>query len=160
MYMDLKQTGELTSFRIPNSDTCISIEQYHNLKKLARYLDELPTGYNGFDMWNYSTFTEYPHVLTHECGSVGCAVGHGPLAGIDAIKGEDWNEYCLRVFGLAVQYDTKVENDPWVWCFDRGWKHVDNTHSGAARRITYMLEKGVPSNAKDMMRVVHHNTGY
>lgn len=123
-----------------------------NLEKLAAYLESLPADYQHFGM---ATFCEN-HGMTFErvnhapeptdCGTVACAVGHGPAAGLPAIEddegmGEDWYDYSDRVFELT---------DPeWMWCFCGAWKATDNTHQGAAKRIRYMLEHGAPENADD-----------
>ena len=32
------------------------------------------------------------------------------------------------------------------WCFSECWKDTDNTASGCAKRIKYLLEKGIPEN--------------
>ena len=73
-----------------------------------------------------------------ECGSVACAVGHGPYAGIETIPGESWFEYSARVFVTA---NRRV----WAFIFAAEWSWFDNTPSGAARRIDYVLEHGIDS---------------
>lgn len=123
-----------------------------NLEKLASYLESLPTGYKHFGM---KTFVEQGGMsfeqadrspMAGDCGTVACAVGHGPAAGIPPLPidgdadcwGEDWFEYSDRVFGL---------NDPeWTWCFSGSWQMIDNTHHGAAKRIRHMLAHGVPDD--------------
>ena len=72
------------------------------------------------------------------CGSSGCAVGHGPYAGISKIPGEGWVSYGTRAFGLS------SGDLDWLWCFSSVWVNVDNTPRGAAKRIRYLLANGKP----------------
>jgi hypothetical protein len=112
-----------------------------NLKKLADYLVNLPEHYKGFDMSVYSDDDEEtPYTAVHTCGTVGCAIGHGPyIKGMEAFKGEGWGAYVYRVCGFdedSIEYD---------WVFDSGWARSDNTAEGAAMRITMLLESGIPT---------------
>jgi hypothetical protein len=119
-----------------------------NLRKLANYLLNLPKGYVHFDM---NLIAEIPSSsedgpepidaakFFKNCGAVGCALGHGPAAGIKAHAWEDWFSYCQRVFGFDDQ------SAGWSWAFDESWRELDNTPQGAALRIFYMLDFGIPS---------------
>ena len=117
-----------------------------NLEKLATYLEALPIGYQHFSMRSYLTkdgmYLSHPeeaNTVLIDCGTIACAVGHAPAAGIPVMRGEDWDAYEARVFNL-----TTAE---WKWCFSSYWTDVDDTPHGAAKRIRYMLEHGVPENA-------------
>lgn len=117
-----------------------------NLEKLAAYLEAIPADYEHFSMRSYLE-VEGAHIymidlsaeLLLRCGTVACAVGHGPAAGIASLTDENWDDYSDRVFDLDL-----VE---WAWCFSSDWTRVDDTPQGAAKRIRYMLEHGVPENA-------------
>lgn len=103
-----------------------------NLRILADYLEseELKAA---FSMETYSEAgAEYKPV----CGSVGCAIGHGPYAGIPKAAEEAWAEYTERVFDLDM--------NELRWCFSGLWAKYDNTPQGAAKRIRYLLEHGAP----------------
>jgi hypothetical protein len=66
------------------------------------------------------------------CGTVACAVGHGPAAGIRVYGDTDWSDYADRVFGEM------PEND-FTYMFGSSWSYSDNTPKGAAARIrTYV----------------------
>lgn len=120
-----------------------------NLEKLARHLASLPADYEHFDMFDYARYEHpytsgrslYPDELSTDpvCGTVACAAGHGPMAGIAARPDETWSNYERRVFDL-----TDAE---WGWCFASEWRFVDNTPLGAAKRIRHLLLNGVPHNA-------------
>lgn len=118
-----------------------------NLAHLATYLEALPADYQHFDMSMYMNGddeTEYAlgnAPLLH-CGTVACACGHGPAAGMPLLPSEirwnigDWGAYTERVFEL-----TAAEDD---FLFAGFWESFDNTHQGAAARIRYLLDNGAP----------------
>ena len=98
-----------------------------NLEKLAGYLEAGDLQAN-FDM---STYCDLGYLYQGTCGSVGCAVGHGPYAGIPKDPHETWIEYANRVFGLNI-----IEQE---WCFGSYWAKYDPTSLGAARRIRFLI---------------------
>jgi len=76
------------------------------------------------------------------CGTAACAAGHA-TALFDPEKDETWHEYIERVFGIKSKF---VANREWYWLFSSVWKNIDNTPTGAALRILYMLDNGVPAS--------------
>ena len=93
--------------------------------------------------WTQYFFEHQAEVYNH-CGTTACAVGHGPLAGIPMLKGEEWGEYELRVFGVG-QYK---HQEAWGFMFSSFWDRdkLNNTAKGTAARIDYFLKQGdVPS---------------
>jgi len=121
----------------------LSQEHEDNLRKLADYLikGELKAE---FDMRQYSEGHYCGPSRQLDCGTAGCAAGHGPYAGVAKKRGEGWEEYILRAFGIP---DT--DNYYYSWCFDAEWAECDNTSSGAGKRILYLLDHGLPDNAKE-----------
>jgi hypothetical protein len=121
--------------------------QVGNLIKLAVYLRTLPADYRQFSMtffyWDpgkdpnlTSSFLSDMELLdqNHPCGTVACAAGHGPAAGVPRADDErDWNKYLDRAFGGS--------NVKSVYCpmFSADWANWDNTPRGAAARIIYAL---------------------
>ena len=104
-----------------------------NLEILANYLEsgKLRAAFN------MQTYSDAAHsLLTPDCGSVGCAVGHGPYAGISKDPEETWAEYTERAFDLDM--------NEFRWCFSGLWAQYDNTPEGAAARIRYLLKNGAP----------------
>ena len=118
----------------------MTAEQRANLEKLAGYLESGELSAK-FDMGRFSEDCD-SHVT--ECGSVGCAVGHGPYAGIPKYAAENWAGYAYRVFGANL-------SGAFLWCFEGGWYYIDNTPQGAAKRIRYMLKHGIPKDAGEQM---------
>lgn len=86
---------------------------------------------NGFDM-SFLPKSIKPEMYS-ECGTVACAVGHGPLL-FPVQDNESWPAYTERVFGL------QFETDPWRYCFGCHWAATDNTPQGAAARIRKLIE--------------------
>lgn len=107
-----------------------------NLKKLADYLE----GPLKAD-FNMSAYCEEFLYDQSTCGSVGCALGHGPYAGIPKTRYESWNRYSERAFGFS------NASKEWGWIFSSRWSSVDNSPIGAAKRIRILLDEGLPANA-------------
>ena len=91
-----------------------------------------------------------------ECGSAGCTIGTCTV--LDAenviknftdpdgrIEFEAWSEDFTGLLGG--EYETE-----WAWCFHSKWKTADNTPTGAALRIEWLLKYGLPENWKNQMR--------
>lgn len=138
-----------------------------NLIKLADYLESLPRDYKHFDMGNYAehhgdhefdagsfeqAFYADPAETINDCGTVACAVGHGPAAGIPFAKKHLTREKSAwsNDYYYDIDWDAYASNfvdersAAWTWMFDGFWDVVDNHHYGAAARIRYYLEHGTP----------------
>lgn len=120
-----------------------------NFAKLAAYLENLVPP-PGFSMFTFTTLTYYEDRiyrttgdLPNKCGTVACAAGHGPAAGILDPHADGWCDYINRNF--IPDFD-EGPGEPYTWCFCDGWTKIDNTPTGAAARIRYMLEHGIPDN--------------
>lgn len=118
-----------------------------NLTTLANYLERVSP--DAFDMGKFSVDKHGKELglHVHECGTVACAVGWGPAAGFPPLPSDEfWTNYSHRVFGLY------AGDAAWDWCFGWQWGGVDNTPTGAAKRIRYLIKRGVPPDAEDQMR--------
>jgi hypothetical protein len=115
----------------------ITEEQRANLDKLATYLES-------GNMGAYHSSAVSPTAA--DCGSVGCAVGHGPYAGILKQIGMGWNSYCLLSFG-ADPGPNGDESKLWSYLFSGCDNREDQTAAGAAARIRTVLESGVPEKS-------------
>ena len=116
-----------------------------NLLKLADYLDKPPDDYEQFHMAEYMGEHEKGRLIMTfsieemskpACGTVACAVGHGPAAGIRVYGDTDWSSYSDRVFGEF------LEDDSWDYMFGSIWSRYDNTPKGAAARIRTCVALG------------------
>ena len=88
------------------------------------------------------------------CGSVGCTVGTCSVLDVEnvienftnsdgRIEFTAWSEDFTGLLGVE---------DEWGWCFASDWKTKDNTPTGAALRIEWLLNNGLPENWKNQMR--------
>jgi len=109
-----------------------------NLTTLANFLDTLPAP--AFHMGSFARdeHGERLDIQIHECATVACAVGYGPRAGIHHENDRSWEDYSERVFEI------EIGSRSWMWCFAGTWADVDNTPSGAAKRIRYLITHGEP----------------
>lgn len=97
-----------------------------------------------FNMSDYGTGT-------YGCGTIACAAGWGPAAGIRPTEDEldfdgsvmRWNDYIERAFGCC-PWAGGNNRAAFAFLFSGGWASSDNTPEGAARRIRYALTKGIP----------------
>lgn len=118
----------------------ISQEIIDNLTKLANYLENNVVQ-DHFDMEYYYVDNNVektrPKEITIEdyntCGTVACAAGYGPAAGVEPYDNESWLTYICNNFtgSNSIIYD---------WCFAPEWRYYDNTPEGAAKRIKFMLK--------------------
>ena len=127
-----------------------------NLAKLADYLAALPADYEHFDMDDYNRDRRegsrrhlYIQDRRYGCGTVACAVGHGPAAGIRVYGDAVWASYCRRVFGIGRNDGRGGVNETFEYLFGSAWTQYDNTPQGAAERIRTFLDSGVPADWKE-----------
>ena len=89
----------------------------------------------------YQPITFYPNSVDESvyswCGTVACAAGHGPMAGIKGLPNESWAMYTARSF-------TGGDSDMFSYLFGADWVYADNTPKGAAARIRRHLAEGLP----------------
>lgn len=111
-----------------------------NLKALADYLD---TGITEYEFGMAQFWEE------HECGTVACAVGHAPFVlGLPvpvaplARSAKNWAVFAEDRL-LPSGY---IEDCEFDWMFGEFWVRTDNTARGAAARIYWYLEHGVPDD--------------
>ncbi len=121
-------------------------EQRANLAKLADYLIGLPADYGHFNMETFGGLgsegfgsEDYPPAQAdtklHTCGTVACAAGHGPAAGIPPKQFDTWDSYIERSFGIK-----RADGLYWdVFSASLGGDHID-----AGNRIKRVLEKIPP----------------
>jgi hypothetical protein len=157
--MALYDPEELTTHKITEEEFTIKhilsasqVQERKNLQILADGLMTLPENYHNFGMASYvcavkSSYTlpvpeealkQYVLGTTQlPCGTVACAVGHGPTFGLfmttREADDEDWEDYTLRVFGSF------PEEYVYTRLFDGRWASWDNTVVGAAKRIYKLL---------------------
>lgn len=120
-----------------------------NLAILAAYLEKLPADYKEFHMAyfyegdNAQNSGYYMLTGKTECGTVACAAGHGPAAGLVLTPRQlnnkplgitAWTYYIENIFGL--RWNSREAK----WLFGGEWSNVDGGHRGAAARIRFYLD--------------------
>lgn len=117
-----------------------------NLNRMADYIETIPQ--EKFDMVDFRKDdlpTEY------ECNTVGCIIGHCTI--LDEMSNmPKYPDGWINFFLWSKQFTgLELNSDFWRWCFSGSWVSVDNTPTGAARRIRYTINNGIPENWKKQM---------
>ena len=134
----------------------ITPEQRANLITLAKGLLTIDVPGVEFDMSRFES-SGNPNEAVF-CGTVGCAIGWAPFFKIKKFSSEGWAYFGRRVFGLS------TFSGDGRFIFHSVWYDVDNTKTGAAKRIIYALIYGVPYNSKcitdeqDLLPLYQHLT--
>ena len=73
-------------------------------------------------------------------------LAYGPFAGIAALPDESWIGYCLRAFDVRF-------NKPFIhWVQEGFWHQTERGAVGAALRIAYVMDYGIPHDYRDIAR--------
>jgi len=116
-----------------------------NLNKMADYIETIAQ--DRFDMGKFRTGEK----VDHECDSVGCVLGHctildkNPLP-LDSSGDIDFSAWSLDFTGL------NPDSDECHYLFAGLWDSADNTPTGAAKRIRYIIEHGLPEDWYEQTR--------
>jgi len=122
-----------------------------NLLRMAKYIAEVPQ--EKFNMFDFRTGDK----STIECNSVGCVIGHCTvLENLEELEkfrtlgpkniDFDFDSWSAVFTGLP------SNEDKWGWCFGYSWVYSDNTPKGAAQRIVYLVNHGLPTNWERQMK--------
>lgn len=124
--------------------------QRENLEKHYRFLCEHVYMYDlGFDMSGFSNGNFFSKDLKEICNTVACSLGYAPLHIPIMDSDYTFDMYKLKPFFDYLKYGNRVFCNPnrnlWGYVFGEDWTDLDNTVLGAARRIRFALDVGVPS---------------
>lgn len=67
-------------------------------------------------------------------------LAYGPLCGVEPLRNEGWDDYCERSFGVAPMPPDSL----CLWLQSLLWRKTDDSATGAALRIAYALQYGIP----------------
>jgi hypothetical protein len=117
-----------------------------NLQRMADYIRTIPQ--DKFHMAQYRLINREEQ----ECNSVGCVIGFCTI--LDNINNiPRINEGEIYFSKWSYQFTDLIPNgDIWQWCFDSDWQRTDNTPTGAAERIEWLLNNGLPEDWREQMR--------
>jgi len=116
-----------------------------NLKLMADYIETIPQ--EKFDMERFRTGEK----VKHKCNSVGCILGHCTVLNKNPLPlyksgNIDFYAWSKEFTGLD------PDSSEWAYLFASEWEDGDNTPTGAAKRIRYLLENGLP---EDLYKQMH-----
>jgi hypothetical protein len=124
-----------------------------NLEKMAQYVENLPQSV--FDMSSFRLGDPIP--ISHECKTVGCIIGHCTILDLNPLPVDNlfginyptinFYRWCFNFTGIHQSDDV----DEFLFLFGSDWDKIDNTPKGAAQRIRYFLEYGLPENWDEQM---------
>lgn len=113
-----------------------------NLLKMADFIEKVPQ--EMFDISKYRRSNKSSPI----CNSIGCVIGHCTELdpeGVEEFRDEsgdiDFKEWSEHFTGL-------INLKEWRWCFSAYWEDLDNTPTGAAKRIRYLVKYGLPEGWK------------
>lgn len=118
-------------------------ERQDNLLTLGRYLvnhDRAIRAAGGlaFGFENMAGLRPLPEAVVGEGATSLPPLAYGPHAGLAPLPGEDWPAYVQRVFGVHA-------HPPFMsWLQAAMWRKTEPSPVGAALRIAYALDYGVP----------------
>ena len=122
-------------------------------ENLQRMADHLKTNVKqeNFHMGKYRGFYDF---INPECGSVGCPVGTCTVLDAENVienftNSEGEIDFLAWSKDFTGMYWGEYE---WSWCFGSTWSKTDNTPTGAALRIEWLLNYGLPADWDCQMR--------
>ena len=118
-----------------------------NLQLMADHL-KTNVKQDNFDMGKYRGFYDF---ISPECGSVGCPVGTCTVLDVENVINNFTDSDGEINFGVWSEDFTGLYRGEWSWCFGNPWSETDNTPIGAALRIEWLLNNGLPVNWKNQM---------
>jgi len=144
-----------------------------NLLKLRDYLRTVPQEKffmgtffaivnEGQDLYDYEShltlFEPYlweidPVEEVHVCGTVACAIGQGPAAGIPVGHADSWQVYSQQ---NLVDNDAPEGDRAEDFLFSPDWQFMDKTPMGVVKRIDILLETGLECWPSDEIKYFDH----
>jgi hypothetical protein len=118
-----------------------------NLQRMADYIRTVPR--EKFDMLEFRG----GEGKKAECDSVGCVIGHCTVLDAENIKARFTDVDGEIRFAIWSEEFTglSLHRSGWDWCFSADWIYIDNTPEGAALRIEWLIENGLPEDADEQM---------
>ena len=112
-----------------------------NLLKMADYIETVPQKF--FDMKTFGIKDS----ISHNCKTVGCIIGHCVVLD-DPENIPRCKNNTIDFVGWEMKF-TNTPDDVWEYLFGEEWINVDNTPTGAAKRIRHLVEDGLPENWRE-----------
>lgn len=120
-----------------------------NLLRMADHIEKVPQ--EMFDMDIFRSGSLNPR----ECKSVGCVIGHCTILDTEKNIGKfrySWGGINFFEWSKGFTGINDEADDIWQYLFGEIWVFSDNTPAGAAARIRYFVENGLPETWQEEMR--------
>lgn len=117
---------------------------------MADYIEKVPQ-----EMFDMADFRQdgRDDINPPDCNSVGCVIGH--CARLDAARVSeeyaDWQIGGINFTPWSYAFTGLEWDSEWQYLFGSPWKYGDNTSTGAAKRIRYFVENGLPEDWREQM---------
>ena len=120
-----------------------------NLQRMANHL-KISVRQDNFTMGRYRGLYD---TINPVCGSAGCVIGTcSVLDAENVIKNFTDTDGEIYFMAWSEDFTGLLGGEyEWGWCFASDWKTKDNTPTGAALRIEWLLNNGLPENWKNQM---------
>ena len=138
-----------TKPQLPAENLGITEEQKEHLNKVLSFAKAHPDvpfnmgwflfGFDNMSAERYYACVSDPVPETHPCGTSCCLAGMGLQAGLPPFDGENWGDYCERIYGIN-------DSDDFEFLFS---SCHPNDLPAAIRRLEYFLTEGLPDCASD-----------
>ncbi len=123
-----------------------------NLLKMADYIETIPQ-----EQFNMGTFRFNDKCVNPECNSVGCIIGHCTILDAENVINNFMKPSNIINFQAWSEEFTGIKgNNTWEYLFSSEWLTSDNTPTGAAKRIRYVVEHGLPDTFFEEMTKGKH----
>ena len=81
--------------------------------------------------------------VTPECDSIGCTIGICTVLDSKPLPMKSYGAIDFHTWSIGF---TGIDDDERDWCFAPDWIDADNTPLGAALRIEWLLDHGLPED--------------
>ena len=116
-----------------------------NLLRMADHIEKVPQ-----ERFNPEIYRGRSDDFTPECNSVGCTIGHCAI--LDKWENVPRNDFGnIQFFTWSRQFTGVMSLSEWKYLFDPNWHKTDNTPTGAAKRIRYFVENGLPEDWEEQI---------
>jgi hypothetical protein len=110
--------------------------QIGNLLLAANFVEKIPQEKFHMGMWRTDLDDQ-----DISCNTIGCAIGHLTALFPEHIMYSQSNGEIL--FATFADNAFEIENDSaFMWCFAAEWAGIDDTPTGCAYRIRYLVDEG------------------
>lgn len=113
-----------------------------NLQRMADFIKTIPQASFSMEVFRFGKNN------TPKCSSIGCVVGHCTVLDKENLTFDENGDIEFLAWSEKFTGLSRSSNE-WDWCFSGGWTDNDDTPIGAAKRIEWLINKGLPEDWKE-----------